>query len=124
MQMDGSNRAVVDHYRCPEDVAGFESAGSLRHDPEYFRFGAGPLFDALDHATINGSGAVGLPFDPNAIIEHLRYERYRPDGERAGSALRGGSMVRTLYYAWRPFLPVSIRRHLQRAYLSNWRAIQ
>ena len=33
-------------------------------------------------------------------------------------------MARSLYYALRPFLPVSIRRHIQRAYLSGWKEIQ
>jgi hypothetical protein len=139
--MNVSNHAVVDHYRCPEDIADFKLAGRLPDDPGYFRFGpeticygssssgfrskhpTGPLFDALTRTTANGGGAVRLPFDPNEIIENLRYERYRTHGDRKASGLRGGSMARTLYYGLRPFLPVSIRRHIQRAYLSDWKDI-
>src|SRR5205809_3081407 len=112
--LDLSKRAVVDHYRCPEDIAGFEIAGNLRDDPGDFRLGPGPLFDALAHATIIGSRAVRLPFDPSEVIESLRYERYRTQADQKGSTVRGGSMARTVYYALRPFLPVSIRRHIQR----------
>jgi hypothetical protein len=136
-----SKQAVVDHYRCPEDIADFELAGKLRDDRGYFRFGpettcygssssgsrseqpTGPLFDALAHATTSGSRTVRLPFDPNEIIENLRYERYRMHAEGKGNGLRGGSTARSLYYLLRPFLPVSIRKHIQRAYLSDWKDI-
>jgi hypothetical protein len=139
--MDVSKQAVVDHYRCPEDIAGFELAGRLRGDRGYFRFGpeticygrsssgpssehpTGPLFDALAHATTNGGRTVRLPFDPNEIIDNLRYERYRTSVDLQGRGLRGGSMARSLYYRLRPFLSIPIRRHIQRAYLSGWKDI-
>jgi hypothetical protein len=139
--MKPAMHAIVDHYRCPENVAGFELAGKLSDDPGYFCFGAeticygsssfgssserctGPLHDALADVTTK-DGTVRLPFDPSEVIENLRYERYQEDGDGNRNGLRGGSMARSLYYALRPFLPVSIRRHIQRAYLSGWKDIR
>jgi len=133
--------AIVDHYRCPETFAGFELGGKLYNDRGYFRFGpetvcygsssfgsardrsTGPLHDALADVTIS-NGTVQLPFDPGEVIENLRCERYQEDGDGHRNGLRVGSMARGLYYALRPFLPVSIRRHIQRAYLSGWKDIQ
>jgi len=138
--MDVSKRPILDHYRCPEGIADFELAGKLRDDRGFFCFGPeticygrsssgsrseqpnGPLYDARDDVTAS-SGTVCLPFEPSEIIENLRYERYRKNGDGNGNGLHRGSMARRLYYSLRPFLPVSIRRHIQRAYLSNWKNI-
>lgn len=136
----GPAQPIVDHYRCPETVAGFELAEGRRDGPGYFRFGpdticfgnssrgltsgesTGPLYDVLRDVTIDG-GSVCVPFDPNEIIANLRYERYRTNGGGNAHTTRGGSMARRLYYALRPFLPVAIRRHIQRAYLNGWNDI-
>src|SRR5204863_8447436 len=93
-EMKPAKHAIVDHYRCPEDVAGFELAGKLGDAPGYFRFGpeticygsssfgssteqsAGSLYDALADVT-SSNGTVRLPFDPNEVIANLRYERYQ-----------------------------------------------
>jgi hypothetical protein len=140
-EMKRAKHAIVDHYRCPENIAGFELAGKLCGDPGYFGFGpetvcygsssfassskrsTGPLYDALADVTAR-NGTVRLPFDPNEVIENLRYERYQENGDGHQKGLRGGATARRLYYALRPFLPVSIRRHIQRAYLSGWKDIQ
>jgi hypothetical protein len=137
---DVAKQAIVEHYRCPEDVAGFELAGRLGDDRGYYRFGPeiichgssssgsrsaqpiGPLYDALADVTTSG-GTVRLPFEPSEIIENLRYERYRQNGDGNGNVLHCGSTARSVYYALRPYLPVSIRRHIQRAYLSDWKGI-
>jgi len=138
--MKRATHAIVDHYRCPENVAGFELAGKLCDDPGYFCFGpeticygsssfgsssersTGRLYDALADVTTN-NGTVRLPFDPSEVIENLRYERYLEDGDRNRKGLRGGAMARSLYYRLRPFLPVSVRKHIHRAYLSGWKDI-
>ena len=135
------NRAIVDYYRCPEDVVEFKLAERLTADPGFFRFGAeticygnssagvrskqviGTLYDALNDAKAD-RGTVHLPFDPDEIVENLRYERYRTVGDGRPTRLgHSSAAVRSLYYGLRPFLPVQIRKHLQRAYLSDWREI-
>ena len=133
-------QAVVDHYRCPGNIADFELAGKGSEAPGYFCFGpeticyghssfgspseraTGPLYDALDDVATTG-GTVRLPFDPSEVIENLRYERYRTNGDGNGARWRGGSMARSVYYSLRPLLPVSVRRHIQRAYLNGWKDI-
>jgi hypothetical protein len=134
------NQAIVDYYRCPGNLADFRLAGRLSADSGYFFFGPeticygnsssgfrskqviGPLYDALTDVTIDG-GTVRLPLDPHEIIENLRHERYRNNGDRSRTGLGDSAMVRNFYYWLRPFLPVAIRKHLQRARLSDWRKI-
>src|SRR2546428_481177 len=134
------SQEIVDYYRGPGTLAGFRLAGRLSADPGYFCFGPeticygnsssgfrskqviGPLYDALTDVTIDG-GTVRLPLDPHEIIETLRHERYRNNGDRSRTGLGDSAMVRNFYYWLRPFLPVAIRKHLQRARLSDWRKI-
>jgi len=133
-------QGVVDYYRCLESLADFELAGSLSGDPGYFQFGptticygnsssgsrskrvVGPLYDTLADVTADG-GKVRLPFDPDEILENLRRERYRHNGNKNRNGLHESPMMRRLYYWVRPFLPGSIRRQVQRLYLSDWKKI-
>ncbi len=63
-----------------------------------------------------------LPFDIDEVIENLRREAYEeqlaPGLERVSSY----EWTRRAYYAIRELLPVSVRRHLQRAYFRGWKA--
>src|SRR5437899_1235987 len=137
---DPMNQAIADYYRCPEILANCQLAGRLSAEPGYFCFGpeticygnsasgfrskqvTGPLYDALPDVT-TGSGTVRLPLDPHEIIENLRHERYRDNRDRGRTGLGDSPMVQNIYYWLRPFLPVAIRKHLQRARLSDWKNI-
>jgi hypothetical protein len=128
------NQAFLDYFRCPEQFADFRPADRACEDvePSYFKFGpdvtcygkswvkangATPesLPDALEKVQIKGTTCI-LPFDPNEVANNLRYERYvdRP------SPSSYKSIVRKIYYAARPAMPVSIRRHFQRRWLKGW----
>jgi hypothetical protein len=79
------------------------------------------LCDASKDIRITGS-EIRLPFDPRQIIENLRRERYLggevvPQREKIVSQ----EWIRISYYLVREFLPVSIRRYIQRAYFSDWK---
>jgi hypothetical protein len=78
------------------------------------------LYDALADVT-TCDGTLRLPFDPNQVIDNLRLERYGKHARGLGHRTDGNA--RSVYYALRPFLPVPIRRHIQRAYLSDWTTI-
>ena len=65
---------------------------------------------------------VELPFDPVEVVANLRLEKYSA-GSRTDAAARG-SLVRRLYYLLRPFLPVGVRKHLQRVSLRGWERIR
>jgi hypothetical protein len=130
---DTMMQAITDYFRCPANLADFQLAGSLLEDPGYFQLGPemicyghlssgfptskvdGPLYDASADITADG-GIVRLPLDPDEIIENLRLERYRTDGHAS-------AMLRSIYYWLRPFLPLPVRRRLQRARLSDWKKI-
>jgi hypothetical protein len=130
-------RALIDHYRCPESLADFRLTGSLSADSGYFRFGpevicygrlssrspskqpTGPLHDSSADA-IADAGIVHLPMDPDEIVENLRHERYQDANHRGWSRLRDSPLVRGTYYSLRPFLPLLVRKHLQRTLLRDW----
>jgi hypothetical protein len=128
-------RALTEHYRCPEQFAKMALAGELTGDAGFFRFGPSVCYGQSAHgtrasratATLDDVGpGVGLdggllrvPFDPTQVADNLRWERYVPAGE--GLDAFGQASWRGLYYALRRFLPSAVRRALQRAYLRNWR---
>lgn len=58
---------------------------------------------------------INLPFDPTEVIANLQLERYigKTSGNKSG-------LIRELYYFLRPFLPVSVRKRLQRLSLRGW----
>ena len=139
--MGAMNQAITDFYRCPESFVDFQLAGRLSASPGYFRFGSeaicygnssfgsrarkitAPLYDALADVGLD-RGPLRLPFDPNEIIENLRHERYRHDGDRSLPRLDDNPVIRSFYYRWlRPFLAVPVRKHLQKARLKDWRNI-
>jgi hypothetical protein len=123
-----------DHYRCPSEFDVFKPFGRCSDDAGFFKLGSHTICyghsacgsvpepgssvpDALHHVCI-GRDEAGLPFDPAAIIENLRRERYVMSGRNAF-----WKTLRKPYYALRPLLPVLVRKHLQRAYLKRWRQI-
>jgi hypothetical protein len=128
------NQAFLDYYRCPSTYADFkplEGQTKTGH-PCYFEFGPGvicygsstldgpetvtdSLPDALRQVRIEASSCF-LPFDPTDVANNLRYERYIDRVRKPGWQ----RLTRKIYYALRPVFPVSVRRHLQRAWLKGW----
>lgn len=142
----GSNRNVnptlSSYYRIPTDLfactnSPTEFVSSARG---FFRFGPNNIcygrsvtgvaagvsdsvhFDALAHVRRNGK-TIQVPFSFDEIIENLRFERYLHQAISVRPTLAGAKLVREFYYSIRDFLPVSVRRHLQRAYLRGWESI-
>jgi hypothetical protein len=128
-----SMRALIDRYRCPEDMIASFLTGPLSDENGYFRLGQDlicygrsssgsqvlspnePLADLIEQIKVV-EGEVALPFDLTQVIDSLRYELFVPpsrDGEPAGGP---SSLLRNAYYSIRPLLPVSVRKHLQRLY--------
>ncbi len=69
---------------------------------------------------INELSTLRLPFDPDEITETLRLERYLPHSH---NGLGKPPQERSLWNAYRflrPALPVAIRKHLHRLYVSGW----
>jgi len=131
------NRALLERYKCAENLADFALSGELSRDAGYFRFGSSTvcfgqstagtrslnpspgLYDAQGDVKISDSH-VGLPFDPNTIIDNLRLERYAVDHNLNGTQPMPRKALRFAYYSLRPLFPVEVRRHIQRVYLRGW----
>ncbi len=124
------------YFRCPEsfDRTMWRTVPSLAKG--FFRFGEDVtcfgayhgqqassdhpevLCDALAEAVI-ANGTIDLPFDPLEVTENLHRELYVGEW-RKGSL----SVLSSIYYLFRPWLPVGIRRHLQKLHLGDWKKLQ
>jgi hypothetical protein len=124
------SQRVFDHFRCPENFLDFAANGRMSSDADYFRFGPNTVcygrscgiihdsgvrsspYDVLDDVVIR-DGKVGLAFDPTEVIDNLRLERYA--NNRGSSAI-----LRKIYYFFRSFTSLSIRKRIQRFHARNW----
>src|SRR5260370_36016854 len=82
------------------------------------RHAAGSLGDALEAVCVKGH-EIRLPFDPDQVVDCLRYERYTQARGEGASRLRAHAVIGDIYYLCRPLMPVAIRSILQRIYLRN-----
>jgi len=132
-----TNQALIDFFRCPEDSLNLGLIQPGLGAPSFFKFGPEAigygqvgvafasddvrreLHDASSDVRMEG-GACLISFDPGSVVENLRRERYVADGPSEGGGLTHSGVVRKAYYAVRPILPVSIRKHLQRISLRGW----
>ncbi len=133
------DNTLLDYFRCPEDFAEVEVNGLVSPDSGYFQFGqdicygqySGGLLskhlvqglsDASQSVKIEGT-RLYLPFNLDQIVDNLRNERYQLSSWVSLEKITGGNLSRAIYYLLRPILPVSVRKHLQRARLSGWNKI-
>ncbi len=130
------SKVITEYYRCPERFIRLASKEPLSVQGGYFRLGeeltgfgkyygrqpspdhAGALPDLQDDVEIK-DGTVYLPFNPSEVTENLRCETYADDW-RHDKPL--GALAE-IYYFIRPILPLAIRKHIQRMYLSGWEKI-
>jgi len=68
-------------------------------------------------------GTLRLPFDFIEVIDNLRLERYREMATRGKSKLVANNQIRDLYYFLRKWLPIPIRRRIQKAYFYGWKGL-
>ena len=136
------NPTLLDYYRLPTGLLSgiIACVDSEAANEGFFRFGAGNVcygqsaagvatnfsgsekFDAFDKVHSNGA-SIQLPFLFSKIIDNLRLEHYRHKMVPAREVFVANEMSRKLYYFIRDFLPVSIRRELQRVYFSDWKEL-
>jgi hypothetical protein len=133
------NALFLDYFRCPGDLASIQTARHLSPDRGYFAFAGATCFgrrangaparratrdlpDVIDEAEVQ-RGSLCLPFDLAEVVTNLREELYeqRQDGWFEGFV--GSGATRALYYTFRPFLPVGVRKHLQRLRFAGWQEI-
>ncbi len=129
------NSSFEQYFKCPERYTQFALKGPLSATEGYFRFGddavcfarysgekpgkspKGQLVDAAREVTVDRDRAC-LPFDVDEVVAGLRLERYT-------SAVNGrtDAAVSSMYYGIRPFLPIAVRKYLQRVRLNGWNKI-
>jgi len=136
-RLTSTDAAFVEYFRCDDHLLGASRIANTS-DEGYFRFGGAvcygrtasgtttlladePLPDIPMNSTAENGGRC-LPLDLSEVVLNLRRERYRRVA-RPADVVTGAPTVRSLYYALRPVLGVSIRKHLQRLRLSGWQTI-
>jgi hypothetical protein len=135
------DKAILEFYRCPENLIKLSLAGEPSPEPGYFRFGQDTvcygrsylespskpvrngLRDLSPNVTWDGAKLL-LPFDPSQIIDNLRCERYAAGGHVGKRSVLPSATLQKVYYALRPLLGVSVRKHLQKVFLRNWDKLQ
>jgi hypothetical protein len=110
------HQAFLDYYRCPASYVDFRSFSLLQSKGTRQNEAASIPLDGDEIRVDSEEGCCYLPFDPTAIADELRYERYVDRSKKGGWK----NYVRKVYYAFRPLLPVSTRRHLQKVWLRGW----
>ena len=130
------NKQFLEYFRCPTNYVDFHLQGQLLPQPGFFRVGpdltcygrvsagetrrdsSGPLDDVFTGVGVENNACV-LPFDLDEVVENLRFERYNGAMPVVRNSVTK-SVSRKTYYAMRPFLPTSVRKHLQRIALRGW----
>jgi hypothetical protein len=130
------NKHFLEYFRCPANYVEFSIAAEPQSEPRFFRVGpdltcygrvsGGPTrsessgdLDDVSSAIRTKENVCILPFDLDEVVENLRFERYHGAMPVVRSSVTKAVSRRT-YYALRPFLPTSVRKHLQRIALRGW----
>jgi hypothetical protein len=128
---------VAERYLYPEDFAGPEVHSTSDAAKGFFKVGddlvcygrcsfvspssclGGNLPDVLGVMTANRQSPT-FPFDPGEVVDNLRRERYVSAAH--SDDLSSGFMqaCRGLYYRLRPFMPLSLRARVKKAYIAGW----
>jgi len=133
-------RALLDLYRCPQPFVDLSLNGPLSDEAGYFAFGENTIcfgqctrtpcgetaatgFPDLSQRVEFRGSSVLLPFDPSAVVDNLRRERYCANGLAPHSILSSRA-AREVYYFLRPALSVPVRKHLQRLFHRRWDALR
>lgn len=132
-----TSERLCQYFRCPERYGSFALRGCLSDEPRYFAFADDTLFGRQAAGGSTGSSTVfdwdtkpeistenrtvHLSFDADEVVDNLRFEKYVSFVERGHP---GNSLSGRAYYFVRPLLTVKLRRYLQKARLSRWRALK
>ncbi len=135
-----ADQTLLDYYRiAPDSLACTATTDRLSGDIGFFQFGAevcygrcqsgttpdvakSPQFDASKGILREGA-AVRFPFSFAEVVDNLRLEHYRQSMIPQEKAFAKSELARKLYHFIRSGLPIPVRRHLQRAYLSDWQGL-
>jgi len=136
------NRSLAEYFRIPANALPCVSMNGDAYPEQagFFQFGrknvcygrslSGVTPSIADSARYDAykyvrsdNGTVQLPFDFSEIVDNLRLERYREKMAPGLEFFAANEAVRRTYYFLRRWLPVSLRRHLQKAYFRDWKEL-
>jgi hypothetical protein len=136
----GQNQALLDYYKCPEEFAEIELKGEVSNEEGFFQFGpgtlcygrchtgtpaahpTGPIFDVSGDVE-TARGVVRLPFDLTEIVDNLRRECYMAKTDTLHSLRMLKTLRHSIYYFLRPWMPVFVRKYIQRFAMRGWRSL-
>jgi hypothetical protein len=127
-------RVLLDYYKCPQELAEIGLKRELSDEHSFFQFGSGALCYGRRHSglsvgrpgesLVDVSGAVEienegvrLPFDLTEVVDNLRRECYASPHHTSRPVRFLNAISRDIYYFLRPWMPISVRKHLQRLHL-------
>jgi hypothetical protein len=134
--------AFSEYFRCAPGFATFEVAEHPTAESRFFSFddavcygrvhvaqsapnaSSGDVPDVSADVIDFGGGRVALPFDLSQVVANLRGEVYTGGDGSSRRRMTEAGLTQALYYFVRPFLPVTVRRHLQRVRFRDWRDIR
>jgi hypothetical protein len=137
-----AEQTLLDYYRIapdslpctmasPEQLSGGFGFFQFCGQTCYGRSELGTTQDVTRASEFEASGGVlsnGLdvrfPFKFDEVVDNLRRERYQQGTVPRREVFARTELVRKLYYLVRPGLRLSLRRHLQRAYFSDWKVLR
>jgi hypothetical protein len=134
------NVSLLEYFRCPEQFTELGVNGNLSSETGFFQFGRGIIcygncsvsVPSQDVASVCPDisdgvrfehGRLDLPFDFTQIVDNLRDERYMSRLRFWQAGAPSGRVTKSVYYFLRPFLPVSVRKYIQRAHFRGWEKI-
>lgn len=134
--MCSESQVFLDYYRCPEtlvnraftgesldDDAGSQTTNSVTKSTLEMPNAPTSREEPDRRVASSGMAAGGdiqLRVDCGQVIDILRREGYLQD-RQSSAKYAMDRVVRKLYYRCRPALPLPLRKHLQRAFLSDWK---
>lgn len=120
-------KSLSDHFRCPDSLLaergsdGCSTTSFAVAEEAMQPSGADEKMKGLGHVLAEARAMTGT-IDPREAIDRLRREEY-PLAAEAKTALSRPQLIRSLYYAMRPMLPVAIRKRAQKAYFAGWESL-
>ena len=117
------DQEVIGYYKCPEAYGACVVDAATESSSDFVQ-------DAISFGKSSRSSSgqgdpkfVTVPRLAGAVVDALRSERYVANPSPHGWKALWKQVRRSAYYALRPALGVSVRRHLQRQALRDWSAI-
>ena len=128
-----TTKVLRERFRLPERFAQVSHTTDGSIGPGFFRTEGGNIAygtcssgvsdDANTAPLAADRGKATLPYDPDEVVDQLRFERYIDNALPDADGWNVQALVRRSYYFVRPMLSTKVRRIAQRRALAGWEKI-